>query len=91
MALSVMTQRCVIINDVLRCNLSPSQSCHTIPWLFQPPPPRMLVDCIVFEVGDRAVRSNSPARSKIATSILPAPPKFFTKIPFKKQSRHTIP
>ena len=50
MVLSVMTQRRAIINDVLRCNLSPSQSCHTIPRPFQPPPPCMLVDCSVVEV-----------------------------------------
>jgi hypothetical protein len=74
MALSVMTQRCAIINDVLFCNLSPSRSRHTIPRPFQPPPPRTLVNCSVVEVGNRAVRSNSPARLQIATSILPPPP-----------------
>jgi hypothetical protein len=52
MALSVMTQSCAIINDVLRCNLSPSRSRHTIPRPFQPSPPRTLVDCSVVEVSD---------------------------------------
>jgi hypothetical protein len=67
------------------------QSRHTIPRLFHPPPPRMLVDCGVIEVSDRAVRSNSPAPSQIATSILPSPPaKNSTRIPFKKRSRHAI-
>jgi hypothetical protein len=73
MALSVMTQRRAIINDVLRCNLSPSQSHHTIPRLFQPPPPHTLDDCSVIEVGNRVVRSNLPAQLQIATSTLPPP------------------
>jgi hypothetical protein len=38
-----------------------------------PPPPRTLVDCSVVEVGDRAVWSNSSARSQMATYILPPP------------------
>ncbi len=51
----------------------------------------MLVDCGIVEVGDRAVRSNLPAQSQIATSILPPPLKKASKIPFKKRSRHAIP
>ena len=91
MALSVMTQSCAIINDVLRCNLSPSRSCHAIPRPFQPLPLRTLVDCSVVKVSGWAVRSNLPARLQIATSILPPPAKKSTKIPFEKRSRHTIP
>ncbi len=33
-----------------------------IPWPFQPPPPQMLVDCGVVEVGDLVVRANSTAQ-----------------------------
>ena len=40
-----------------------------------------LVDCCIIEVGDRAVRSNSPTRLQIATSFLPPPAKKSTKIP----------
>ena len=65
--------------------------CHAIPRPFQTPPPRMLVECGVVEVGDRAVWSNSPSRSQIKTSILPPPPKKSTKIPFKKRRCHAIP
>ncbi len=51
---------------------------------FQPPPPHLLVDCCAVEVGNWAVQYNSPARSQIATSILPPPPqKKLTKIPLK--------
>ena len=64
---------------------------HAIPRPLQPPPPRALVDCCVVEVGDRAVRSNSPPRSQITTSILPPPPKNSTRIPLDKRSRHAIP
>ena len=48
------------------------RSGNAIPRPFQPPPQRSLVDCCVVEVGDQAVRSNSPARSQIVTSILPS-------------------
>ena len=65
---------------------------HTIPRLFQPPTSHTLIDCCVVEVSERAVRSNSPARSQITTSILPPPPpKNLIKIPFEKRRRHTIP
>ena len=50
------------------------QSNNAIPWPFQPQPPCSLIDCCVVEFGDRAVRSNSPARLQIASSILPPPP-----------------
>ena len=84
MALSVMTQRRAIINDVLPRSLSPSQSRHTIPRPFQPSPPRTLVGCSVVEVGDRAVQSNLPARLQIATSILPPPKKKIDQNPLRK-------
>ena len=58
MAPRVMTERHVIINDVLRCNLSPSRSCNAVPQPFQPLSPRTLIDCSVVEVSDWAVRSN---------------------------------
>ena len=58
---------------------------HAIPWPFQPPPPRTLVDCCVVEVGDRAVRSNSPARLQITTSILPPLTKNTTKSSSKNE------
>ena len=58
---------------------------HASPRPFQPPPPRTLVDCCVVEVGDRAVRSNSPARSQITTSILPPRPKIQQKSPSKNE------
>ncbi len=63
---------------------------HAIPRPFQPPPPRELVDCCVVEVGDRAVRSNSPARSQITTSILPPPAQKFDQNPLRqtKSPRH---
>ena len=59
--------------------------CHAIPRPFQPPPTHTLIDCGVVEVGDQAVQSNSPARSQIATSILPSPPKILTKIHSHKE------
>jgi len=65
--------------------------CHAIPGPFQPPPPRTLVDCGVAEVCDRAVRSISPARSQIATSILPHPAKKFDRNPLTEQRCHAIP
>jgi hypothetical protein len=56
------------------------------------PPPRTLVDCGVFDISDRAVRSNSPARLQIMTSILPTPPaKKFDQNPLTKRRCHTIP
>ncbi len=63
MALSVMTQRRAIINDVLHRHLSPSRSCHTIPWPFQPPPPRTLVDCSVLKKWPK-----SPSKNEVTTT-----------------------
>ena len=57
---------------------------HAIPPPFQPPPSRALVDCCVLEVGDWVVRSNSPARSQIATSIQPPLAKNIIKNPLRK-------
>jgi hypothetical protein len=71
------------------CALNPTQpkkktkiplikrSGHTIPHPFHPPPPRMLVDCGVLLDWHLVVRSNSPAWSQIATSILPPPAQKF--------------
>ena len=42
------------------------------------------VDCCVVDVVDRAVRSNSPARLQIVTSILPPPAQKFVKNPLLK-------
>ena len=68
------------------------RSGHTIPQLFHPPPLRMLVDCGIVEVGDRAVRSNLPARSQITTSIFPPPrPKIRQKSPSKKEGATPSP
>ena len=61
------------------------RSRHAIPRPFQPPPPRRLVYCCVVEVGDWAVRSNSPAWSQIMTSILPPHPKIRPKSPSKNE------
>ena len=60
------------------------RSRHAIPRPFQPPPPRTLVYCCVVEVGDWAVRSNSPAWSQIMTSILPPPAQKFDQNPLLK-------
>ncbi len=54
---------------------------HAIPRPFQPPPPHTLVDCGVLRDWHRSVRSNSPARSQIATSILPPPTEKLIKNP----------
>ena len=67
------------------------RSRHAIPRPFQPPPPRTIVDCGVVEVSDRAVRSNSPARSQIATSILPPRQKNRSKSPSKNEAATPSP
>jgi hypothetical protein len=51
-----------------------------------------VVDCGVVEVGNRVVRSNSPALSKFATSILPPPLlENSTKLPLKNKAATPSP
>jgi hypothetical protein len=55
-----------------------------IPWLFQPPPPRTLVDCGVIEVSDLVVRANSTAqRQMVRVTYPPLKPKMCPKSPQK--------
>ena len=51
----------------------------------------MLVDCGVVDISAWAVRSNSPARSQITTSILPPPLEKSAKIPLQNEATTPSP
>ena len=44
-----------------------------IPWLFQPLPPRTLLDCGVVEVGNLVVRANLTAQRQMVCVTYPPP------------------